>query len=206
MSLQHTSSPRHSQNTQPPRTALLVDRYERQHTVLDTQLPQVPSSQNVTTRGPLTNLCPPVPASLSAWTTSDPFRPLQAAIPAQYSSLTASAAEPTCAPSLQPTTQRKAPPTFLLIVSVRPVSIPSDNGLHSTSQLSRPPSLLACECVESPQAHTTLTATAVSSVSTTQWHRRFSGCDRTSGRLGSTPAARRARLQQCCQCRHRSCT
>ena len=55
MSLQHTSSPRHSQNTQPPRTALLVDRYERQHTVLDTQLPQVPSSQNVTTRGPLTH-------------------------------------------------------------------------------------------------------------------------------------------------------
>ena len=49
-----------------------------------------------------------------------------------------------------------------------PASLLSDNGPHFTSQ---PPSSLACECAKSPQTHITPTATAVSSVSTTQWHR-----------------------------------
>ena len=53
MSLLHTLPPRRSKSTIPPLTALLVDRHERQHTLLDTQLPQVPSSKKITTHHPL---------------------------------------------------------------------------------------------------------------------------------------------------------
>ena len=117
MSILHTLPPRHSKNTMPPRTALLVDRHERQHTLLDTQLPQVRRSKTSrhTVSWPIISI--PLPTGPGIAVSVDYFGPLpttHATMPTSYSSLTASAAEPTCTPSLQPTTQRKVPRTFLL--------------------------------------------------------------------------------------------